>query len=143
MISKQKYDLREILAQPIPQIEELKFHQDEFKTFENEESIVICRAKRNDILDPFIFYIHILHKVHPTIDNITAYVNTHTRLEHISEEGFLDIIDKRLTSLKNKQDFKLNGIFIDAVILTNKWNDESLLCETTEEHVFFNWWTTA
>jgi hypothetical protein len=140
MLLKQNYDIGEILAHPLTSLRATKFTGSDFT--DTNASLILYRTERDGIMDPLVFYIHCLANMHPNED-VASHMNDNTKAEHISKEDFLKHVDKRLNTLRKKYEFLLKGDFVDAIKLKEKDNDVSLLCETTEELVFFNWKTTS
>jgi len=131
MILKQTYDVNEILAEPMPQMEIIEFNK-------AEESIVIYRSKKTNTTDPYTFYIQAMIKRHQDMD-IQTFIDNESHAKPITKEGLFTSVQKLLSKLDEKYEFKLNGEFIDALEFEEENSGQTFLCETTEEIVFVNW----
>src|SRR5437763_179556 len=106
MIQKQTYDIDEILRKPMPEVEVTQFNRE-------KQSIVIYRTKRENVSDPYIFYIQAMVKRNPNLD-IQSFINTDSVAKPITKEKLLSSIKDSISRLKESYEFKLNGEFIDA-----------------------------
>jgi hypothetical protein len=134
MIQKQTYEVNEILRKPMPEVEVIEFNRE-------KQSLVIYRTKKGNISDPYIFYIQGVVKRHPDLD-IQSFINKDSIAKPITKQELLTFIKTSISKLKESYKFELHGNFIDAIEFEEEAVEETFLCETTEEIVFFNWMET-
>lgn len=136
MIKKQAYDIDEKLIQAFPESEERKF--------KNEEgSAVLYRTKKEHVNDPYIFYIQCMAREIPDPQELQKFINSETTARHITKEQLLEKIVDGFSKVDDAFTLDLRGEFVDALQFDEESGSIQVLCETTEEIIFFNWNTTA
>lgn len=136
------YDIEEIRNKSFPQSEILTYSAKDF-SITGTDSIVIIRANKLEEIDPYIFYLQCVLKLNPSITSSREFIEKETRATPVTEEMFMGLVQQYIEGLQEPPSFQIHGKYIDAMKLEEEWNSISLLCETTEEVVFFTWNTTA
>lgn len=131
MFQKQIYDIEQIEKMPMPHVEVTELNR-------NNQSITIYRTKRENVSDPYIFYLQGFMKIHPDRDNQKSSEKD-TIAKILTKENLLEEIKKTIAQLPETYELKLNGDFVQAVKFTDEDTGTQFMIETTEEVIFFNW----
>lgn len=116
--------------------------------FDKHQVIFIAKGRKEDFTDAIDFW----------LQSILSYCVYFDR--QIIEHGYLNanligeckkipfsqakaIIEEALSTLQDKYNFDWPVQFTDAVLMTDDWNDKSLVMECKQEVVTFQWFTTA
>lgn len=131
MIQKQTYDIEEIIKHPMPQVEITQLNR-------NNKSIVIYRTKKENVSDPYIFYIQSMMKQNPNLD-VEHFIQEDSIAKALTKYRLWDEIEKYISTLHEEYTLKFHGDIIQAVEFNEEKSQVQFIIETTEEVVFFGW----